>query len=63
MNKLPPIDPEVFDGEKHTITLVGKRCDHVVKLVSSIEAKCSKCGAGWTGNNIQELSKYWNKKG
>mgnify|MGYP007100082228 CR=1 FL=1 len=61
MTKLPPLLDEAFDGEKHTIEIKETRCSHVVNLVSSIEAKCVKCGVGWTGNNINEIVKFFNK--
>lgn len=62
MTRLPPIEEETFDGEKHKVEIIDKRCQHVLELVGSIEAKCSKCGAGWTGNNIRELVRLINKQ-
>lgn len=62
MKQLPPIEEDTFDGEKHKVEIKEKRCQHVLELVGSIEAKCSRCGAGWTGNNIQELVRLINKQ-
>ncbi len=40
MKPLPPIEEETFDGEKHKVEIIDKRCQHVLELVGSIEARC-----------------------
>lgn len=55
MSKLPPIAEESFDGEKKKTELEFRKCQHKLKLISSTEVKCIKCGAGWQGQNAQLL--------
>lgn len=55
MSKLPPIAEESFDGEKKKTELEFRKCQHKLKLISSTEVKCIKCGAGWQGPNAQLL--------
>lgn len=55
MSKLPPLSEEAFDGEKEKTEIEFKGCKHKLKLISSTEVKCIKCGAGWTGPNAYLL--------
>lgn len=55
MSKLPPIAEETLDGEKEKTELSFKKCHHKLKLISSTEVKCIKCGSGWTGPNAYLL--------
>lgn len=55
---LPPLSEEAFDGEKHSIKLSNKKCHHKnIKMISSHEIRCGKCGAGWFGLQIERLYK------
>lgn len=53
--KLPPMDDDWFDGEKDSVKLNFPKCEHELSLKSAVEAKCDKCGAVWSGNNVWEL--------
>jgi hypothetical protein len=58
--KLPPIEPEAFDGYKeeaaiHRDNPLPKKCNHsMCKIISSTELRCG-CGVGWQGVNVIKL--------
>lgn len=54
--RLDPLESlGAFDGENNHTELKTQRCDHRdIRIVSSNEARC-KCGAAYTGPNIQKL--------
>lgn len=53
--ELPPIPDEWFDGDKQSITIDLKACQHELYAVSSTEARCKRCTACWNGAGIAEL--------
>lgn len=55
---LPPLDKVDNDlhlGHSEKTELSFPNCKHEPEIVSSTEAKCRKCPAGWSGPNIQRL--------
>lgn len=52
--KLEPL-PKRLDGEHEEVELVFEKCDHKLKAISSIEVRCTKCLAGWTGIGVTKL--------
>lgn len=46
-------DESFYDETKVTFI----KCLHNITVISPTEAKCNKCGAGWTGNGIHMLVK------
>lgn len=58
MSNLPPLDKVDEDlnlGFSERVELNFPKCKHEVYIVSSTEARCKKCSAGWTGHNIVRL--------
>lgn len=56
MSNLPPLNQVDPDAISHgTTELNFPKCNHELELVSSTEARCKKCPAGWTGPNIERL--------
>lgn len=56
-DKLPPIDPESFDGEKESTEIKFVKCEHDYQIVSASEIKCKKCHAGLIGQGVTRLLK------
>lgn len=52
--ELPPL-PKILDGVHDEVTLEFKKCEHTLESISSVEVKCIKCGAGWTGQGVYKL--------
>lgn len=46
---------QAFDGDKYSQEVIPKKCKHKLKLISSTEARCEYCTAGYTGQNVSEL--------
>ena len=53
--KLPPLPDEAFDGEKYSVELKNKKCDHKDVTLNGNVIFCKACGAEWSGPNIGAL--------
>lgn len=54
-------EKEVFKAREEVTTLPDKKCDHQGKVTMvKNELRC-KCGAAWSGSNIEALYKLLNK--
>lgn len=60
--KLPPLK-EVDEDVKtiETTELNFPKCEHDLYLVSSTQARCKKCPVGYSGHNIVDLIKAFQK--
>ena len=64
MVKLPPlkeVDPDLHLGHSETTELKFQKCKHELYIVSSTEARCKNCSAGWSGSNIIKLVEASNE--
>jgi len=62
MSDLPPLREVDKDlGTTIKADLKFERCKHELELVSSTEARCKRCPAGWMGSGIQKLVGAGNK--
>lgn len=52
--QLPPLPPKL-DGENAETELHFTKCNHELKIITSTEVRCNKCGAGWHGPEVYKL--------
>lgn len=61
-NSLPPLQDEVFDGEKYSVKVKTKKCPHEPELIDATHIRCKKCGVGWEGPQIGRLYEAFKRR-
>jgi len=60
-NVLPPLPDDSFDGEKCSVEIKKEKCAQIPELVDNTHIRCKRCGAGWSGPQIERLYEAWTK--
>lgn len=60
--KLPPLPDEAFDGDKESVKLEFKKCNHDFYLRSSRELRCKHCTICLEGDSVHLLLQTSKRK-